>query len=345
MKIKYFIVFLAVIATSNTAMSQKDALEYMNKIDNQFENIMVDSWDYVSAASHGKNARKIENRRKDLLKTIAEAKKSIKALGGYDSDLSYRDTVVSYLALSYNVFNKDYAKIVDLEDIAEESYDNMEAYMMAQRLAEDKLDSAYGNLMRETEKFAAAHNITLLESKDKITKKLEISNKVIGYYNKIYLIYFKSYKQEYYMITAMNKGDVNGMEQNKNTLVSCATAGLASLDSIKSYSGDLSLVTTCKAVLNFYKTEASDKMKEVIEYYMAKESFDKIKTAFDSKAESARTKADVDQYNKAVTDINAAGKKFSVVNDDLNTKRATVITNWNNAVDKFIDTHVPKYKS
>jgi len=127
-------------------------------------------------------------------------------------------------------------------------------------------------------------------------------------------------------------------------LITCTTAGLAALDTIKSFKGDISIVSSCKTVLNFYKTEASTKMKDIIDYFIAKENFDKIKTAFDAKAQTSRTKADVDQYNNAVNEINVALKKFSTINDDLNNKRSTALTNWNNASEKFIDVHVPKYK-
>jgi len=344
MKIRQIIILLIIITFSSTAKSQKDAFDYMDKIDIQFKNIMYDSWDYVSAASHGKNVRKIENRRKDLLKTIADAQKIIKKMQGFEGDLSYRDTVLSYLQLSYDVFNKDYAKIVDMEEIAEESYDNMEAYLLAQQIAEEKLDKANDNLNMEQEKFAVSHGITITENKDKVAKKLETSSKVIKYYNVVYLIYYKSYKQELYLINAMNSNDVNGMEQNKNALVTCTTAGLAALDTIKSFKGDISIVSSCKAVLNFYKTEASTKMKDIIDYFIAKENFDKIKAAFDAKAQASRTKTDVDQYNKAVNEMNIGLKKFSAINDDLNNKRSTAFTNWNNVSEKFIDVHVPKYK-
>jgi hypothetical protein len=344
MKIKQIITLLIVITISSTARSQTAAIDYMDKISDQFKSIMSDTWDYVSAASHGKNARKIENRRIDLVKTIADAQKTINKMQDFEGDASYRDTVLSYLQLSYNVLNKDFAKIVDMEDIAEQSYDNMEAYLLAEQMADEKLDKANDNLTQEEEKFAGAHGITLTENKTKVAKKLETSSAVIKYYNVVYLIFFKSYKQEVYLINAMNTSDVNGMEQNKNALITCSANGLKSLDTVKSFKGDASLVTSAKALLNFYKMESSTKMKEVIDYFMAKEKFDKIKAAYDAKDESSRTQADVDQYNKAINELNASTKKFSTLNDDLNKKRSTAIDNWNNTATKFMDTHVPKYK-
>jgi hypothetical protein len=45
----------------------------------------------------------------------------------WKGDRSFRDTTVAYLKLLYIVFNEDYGKIVNMEEIAEQSYDAMEA--------------------------------------------------------------------------------------------------------------------------------------------------------------------------------------------------------------------------
>jgi len=325
--------------------SQKsDALEYMENIDGQFKSITVDTWDYVSAASHGKSASKVENRRKDLLKTISAAIKTISKLPDFEGDASFRDTVISFLNLRYNVLNKDFAKIVDMEEIAEQSYDLMEAYLLAQERADEKLEAADDNLVAEQKVFAGLHGITLLENNDKISKKLESSGKVYKYYNVIYLIFFKSNKQESYLMEAITKGDINGMEQNKNALLTCSTKGLETLDTIKSYKGDQSLLSTCKSCLNFYKTEAATEVQDVINYQVSKENFEKLKKAFDAKTGSSRTKADVDEYNKAVADLNKMVAKSNSTNEDLNKKRSTAIDNWNKTVAVFLDKQVPKYK-
>jgi hypothetical protein len=338
-------VFLC-LCLQDTCLAQTftKAGDYLQNISTQFSAIRDDTWDYTSAVAHSKSAKKIENKRKELLKTISAAQKKISNMSAYDGDAGLRDSVVSFLTMDYNIINYDYAKIVDMEEIAEQSYDQMEAYLLAQEKANNKLDAANDNLLLEQQKFAEAHNINLIENKDKISKKLEKSGLVFSYYNKIYLIFFKSYKQEAYLLDAMNKSDVNSIEQNKNTLILYDSIGLSTLDTMRSFKGDASLKTACKAVLNFYKTEAGSKLKDISDYYISKEKFDKIKTAFEAKSESSRTKADVDKYNAAVAEINKTGKKYQLVNDDLNLKRNTAVENWNTAVKTFLDKQVPKYK-
>lgn len=324
-------------ATSNPA-------EYMNQIGKEFKAITTDLWDYTSAAAHGKSARKVENRRKELLKTILEAKNKTRKMADFKDDKSLRDSVVSFLELTYNVLNNDYAKILDMEEIAEQSYDLMEAYLLAQEKASEKLDQASEMISAQEKLFAEKHNVNLLEGKDKTSQKLESAGKVSKYYNVIYLIFFKSFKQEAYLLDAMSKNDVNGIEQNKNALAKWAEAGLLSLDSIQAFNGDVTLKTVCKELLTFYKTEANTKVPEMVNYYLKKENFEKIKTSFDAKPQNQRTKADVDQYNKAVNEMNAEANKVNLIHQDLNKRRSVLLDKWNNTVQTFFHKHTPKYK-
>ncbi len=62
----------------------------------------------------------------------------------------------------------------------------------------------------------------------------------------------------------------------------------------------------------------------------------------DTKGE--KTKLDVDAYNKAVKDINAAVHAFHQTNNNINNNRKQVLENWENADKAFADDHMPHYK-
>src|SRR5581483_3985140 len=132
--------------------------------------------------------------------------------------------------------------------------------------------------------FAKNHNVNLVKTSDKVNDKLNQAGKVYEYYNEIYLIFFKSSKQETYIVDAMNKNDVNAIQQNKNTLATYAPAGLTQLDTVKSFKDDNSLKLACKQMLEFYKQEANDKIPVVVDFYLKKENFEKIKSAFEAKS-------------------------------------------------------------
>ncbi|MCW3104669.1 MAG: hypothetical protein JWO09_3109 [Bacteroidetes bacterium] len=329
---------------ANPVKAQKSAVEYLENINKELTALMADTWDYTSAVAHGKTARKIDSRRKDLIKTSLQAKNRIGRMPAFNGDAGLRDSVVAFLTINYNVLTQDYEKIVNMEEIAEQSYDMMEAYLLAQEKANERLNTAGDRMEIEQKKFAAANNINLLENKDKVAKKLESAGDVIKYYNEIYLIFFKSYKQEAYLMDAMNRSDLNAMEQNKNALATTAAEGLEKLAKIQPFKGDANLKAACKSMLEFYKDEAATKMPGIIEFYMKKEKLDKVKAAFDAKPENKRTQQDIDQYNTAANDMNAGLNKYNSNNEALNKNRNNLLEKWNNAAAKFMDSHVPKYK-
>jgi hypothetical protein len=324
------------------AQDLKTPVGYMDNLSKEFSNIKEDTWSYTSGVAHGKSARKIEKRRKEVVSSITTAINKAKRMPGFDGDNALRDSTISYLEVSKAVINNDYEKIVNMEEVAEQSYDLMEAYMLAQEKANEKLNAAVDMINAEEKKFAANHGVNLLESKDKTSKKLEQASKVYKYYNPVYLIFFKSYKQEAYLMDAMSKNDVNAIEQNKNALAKTSAEGLASMKDIKPFEGDGSIKSACEQMLNFYKDEAEKKLKDAGSFYVKKDNFDKIKKEFESKSQSSRTQQDVDKYNKAVNDYNQASNDFNNTNANLNANRSKLLDNWNKSVANFTDNHIAK---
>lgn len=322
----------------------EQAHAYMSTIGTQFYEISNDRMSYTSAASHGKSARKVEKKRTELINTMKAAEANIRKMKPFNGSTAYRDSVVAYFVLNRIVLTQDYAKILDMEEIAEQSYDAMEAYMLAKEKAEEKLDNAFEKVNEQQKIFAQANNIKLVESDSKLSQKLETSGKVFTYYNPIYLLFFKSYKDEVYLIDAISREDVNAMEQTKNTLLANAEKGLAALGPISSYKGDASLKVACQRLLAFYKMEAEQKISEVINFQLKKENYDKMKAAFEAKRPADRTKKDVDDFNKMVTEYNAAVNKINALQNDLYKKRVEALNNWNQASDNFLNKHIPKYR-
>lgn len=325
------------------AQQTAEAVQYLDAIGKEFQAVSKNMMSYTSAAAHSKGARKVEKKRQELLGQIKEAERNMRRMKPFKNDASLRDTVVLYLNMAHSVLSEDFGKIIDLEDVAEQSYDAMEAYLLAKELANQKLDQASEMVSREQDKFTTAHNVKIVENTSKLSQKLEASGKVIKYYNEIYLIFFKSYKDEAYLMDALQQGDVNQKEQTKNALLNSATTGLQKLGPIPPFKGDATLKAACQQLLNFYKQEASTGIPQVIDFDLKKENFEKIKKAFDAKRPNERTQADVDLFNKTVKEYNEAVNKVNVVYNDLNKKRTQALDQWNKMTDQFLSRHVPKY--
>ena len=316
---------------------------YMDFISGQQHNISKKFMSYVSASAHGKRARKVENLRSKLLNEVQEARMTISGMPSFNGDKEYRDTTVSFMKLYYNILNEDYSKIIDLEEISEQSYDDMEAYMMAQEKVQEKLEEGNKKVSEASERFAARNNVNIIKSSSELGDMLKEVKEMNAYYHIIYLIYFRPYKQESYLIEAISKGNITGIEQNKNSLLKYAQEGLEKLKDMKGFQGDNSLVFACRSMLNFYVKEVNEKMNTISDYFLTKERFEAIKKEFDKKG-NKRTKEDTDAYNKAVADINKATDSYNNNNDYLNQSRNEFLNAWNKAVNVFFDDHTPHYK-
>ena len=344
MKLIFTSLFLVVSFMAKPLMGQdlKDPVQYLRFIADEQEAISKDLWSYTRAVAHGKRARKVEKRRTELINTTLNAERKISRMPAFKGDISFRDSAVSYLRKSKYLLKEDYARLVDMEEIAEQSYDDMEAFLLAKEKAYDKLDKAGESFHQQFQLFADNNAIKLSDNKSKLSEKLEKSGSVFKYYNHLYLIFFKSYKQEIYLMEAMERGDVNAMEQNKNSLISFAEEGLNRLDTIPRYKSDATLKIACIEMMNFYKMEASDKFPQIIDFYLKKEKFENLKKAFDAKKQSEITQADVDQYNNAINEFNQAVDSMNKTNNELNRLRSRTLDNWNNTVEKFLDKNTPK---
>ena len=79
---------------------------------------------------------------------------------------------------------------------------------------------------------------------------------------------------------------------------------------------------------------AKNDIPKLTDFYLKEENFDKIKKSLEAKG-SNKTKEDVDQYNKAVKDINASVNNFNQLNQELNKRRQEVVQNWEKSEKDF----------
>ena len=337
---------ISLIIINNNVFAQKfpDAGSYMNFIGNQNREITKDMMSYMSAVAHGKSARKVENRRKELMTTTQDGIKKVKLMTPFEGDKTIRDSTVAYLVKVNHVLNDDYGKIVNMEEIAEQSYDAMEAYLTAQDLATDKINEGAKRLNNIEAEFAKNHKVNMITTKDDLYTKTETAVKVSNYHRIFYLIFFKSYKQEAYMMDALSKKDINGLEQNKVALQKTSEEGIAKLGPIAPYIGDGSLKTACRQMLDFYKMESTTKINILANFQLKEEKFNKMKSAFELKSQSERTNEDIDQYNKSLQEFNKGVAEYNATNNMLNAARSKALDNWNKASANFLDKHTPRYR-
>lgn len=327
--------------TRSFAQDFEHAGQYMDHINKANGELSIKYLVYLSAVSHGKSARKVEKRRAEVVNAINDTRYLVQTMPPWKGDRSLKDTTVAYLKILYSVFNEDYGKIVNMEEIAEQSYDAMEAYLLAQEKAHEKLDDASDRQHNVQTQFAKKNDIKLIEGNSEIEQKSKIVNAVMKHANEVYLVFFKSHKQQGYLIEAVERKNIVSIEQNLNSLEKFSDEGIKKLGDMKGYLNDGSLIASCRRMLSHYKEEVK-KGTAITDFILKTEEFVKMKKQFESKPSGKRTQQDVDQFNKGVNDINAASKVFNEQMADQNKKSNAALNDWNKTYSKYLDEHMPK---
>lgn len=297
---------------------------------------------YMSAVAHGHNARKVEKMRQAVLESISNCKYKTIDIPIYKGDNSLRKSAIDYIDLCYKVFNEDYKQIVDVEEIAEQSFDEMQAYLLLQEKTNEKLKEAGNKMQVASTEFAKKYNITLVDSKNALEEKLLAADKLNSYRDKIYLVFFKCNWQDGVLTKAINSKSVKDIEQARSSLLQYVNEGMGSLDTIKAFQGDPSLANACKQTLQFYKKMADQDVPRVTDFLLKQEEFDKLRKNMESKAD--HSKKEVDEYNKSVKEINAAINTYNQASASMNNNRQQAMQNWENTDKTFVDEHMPRYQ-
>ena len=342
MKKRLLITLVFFVCISVQAQEFKTPVDYLNYIGKEQENISRSMWKYTSAVAHSKSARRIDNTRKLLVKSIQTASKKIAGLkDGYQGDVEYRNQILEYLSISEKNINEEYDKIIDMQEVAEQSYDAMEAYIMTRDLVNKKIDAENEKAELAQKNFCAKYNITLSENTSELGQKIKISNEVFAYHTELYLIFFKANVTDLYLSNAIEKNDIGGIQQNAATLVQYANEGLEKLKTVKPFGTDNSMVLITKKALEFYKKQGEQFAPKVVAFMMFNEKFEATRKSLESKSDKDRTKEEIDNYNTMVKQVNKEIDTYNKTNSANFQEKNAIIDQWNNTGESFISSHVP----
>jgi len=159
-------------------------VDHMRQLSDREQVLSTKYMSYMSEVAHGHRARKMEKRRQELIGTLREAIQEGGKLRPYKGDASLRDAYKKYWSVLLSIFTDDYGKIMDMEEVAERSYDAMEAILLIQEKADETVDSAYSDVAKAYTAFAEKHKVTLIEGEQsQLSNKLNNTGKVNHYLN------------------------------------------------------------------------------------------------------------------------------------------------------------------
>lgn len=345
MKFSVLLIFFIVLLPARYINAQQfnDAVSYLEFINTENDLINNNVWQYTKAVAHETNPGKIENTRKELIKQIEESKKKILNITSYNNDDDYKNQFINFLNIYENIMNNDYANIVNMKEIAEQSYDYMEAYILMQEQVDKKMEQALDSIHMGMVTFTKKYDIKLLDAPESdLAKKMKISNDVFQHKNDIYLPFFKANFQEGELIEGLSSNNVGIIQQKASTLSQFAHEGLDSLSAIAPYKKDNSLIMATKNILLFYVNEAEVKVPEMINFFLMKDKLDKLRETIENKKASERNNEEIQEYNKLVEQMNQRTELYNKTNNELNKTRSNLLAEWEKTSSNFLSRHIPK---
>lgn len=325
------------------AQDFKTPVDYLNFIGKETDAISRNTWNYTKAVAHSKSARRIDATRKALIKSIQNATKKITSLkDGYKGDTEYRDQLLAYLSISEKYINDDYGKIIDMQEVADQSYDFMEAYIMARDLVNEKINEEVEKLNTNQKLFGKKYNIQITEDNSALGKKMKLSNAVFKYHTEMYLIFFKVNVTDINLMKSIEKKDLNAIQQNASSLELYTNEGLDKLKGITPFDKDASLIASTKKALEFYKKEALELTPKVISFLMLNQKAEDTKESLEKKPEKNRTRQEIDNFNNLIKEVNQEVEAYNKLNAKFYQDKVAVNTNWEQTGEQFISKHVPK---
>lgn len=338
------IAFLLFFVTINViAQEFKSPVDYLSYLGKEQQAIARSTWKYTSAVAHSTSARRIETTRKQLVKSIQTSSRKIEALkNGYKGDVEFRDKVLNYLYFAEKNINEEYSKIIDLQDVAQQSYDYMEAYILTRDLVNKKLDEELEKVKLAQQQFADKYHIQLTSEESELGKKIKLSNEVFDYHSVLYLIFFKVNITDVNLSNAIGRKDLGAIEQNASSLSKYASEGLEKIKTISAYNKDTSLLDEVQNALLFYKQTADEFTPKVVSYLMFYDKFENAKKTMEAKSESDRTREEVENYNALVKQVNKEIANFNKLINTNSQEKTNILNGWNAAADAFIAQHIPQ---
>ncbi|MCU0388247.1 MAG: hypothetical protein MUE71_06530 [Chitinophagaceae bacterium] len=341
--IKCSILLCALLFAGNLLFAQpaESAVTPLEKINEQMNLLNNKYIAYVSEMAHGKKIKKAEKKHQAYMEQITNFRYALAEIPYYKGDKSLHEGTKSYLKLVETIQKEDYGKVVNMEEIAEQSYDAMEAYILFKKKIDEKMADADKEFDKIQKDYCDRNNIQLVEGpKTEMSEKMNAIGTVSDYYDEMYLIFFKASIHDEQMVEAMEAKNLTALEQIKGSLLKYAEEGLAKLDTFRAYKNDGSLRLSCRKAMEFYKKEAS-MLETVTDYFLKVEDFETVKKNFERNPKAKSDQKEIDKYNAAVKEMNKSLEKFNQTIQSMNKGRADVINNWNETGKRFFDTHMP----
>lgn len=312
------------------------AVKYHILLFNPIKQFPGASYEYMKAMIKMRSARKLESIRKGLIEMVVSAKKQAEVAEPYNGDSTLLNDYRNYLDLIHAILTDDFGKVVDMEDIAERSFDKQEEYEIAIDSANSKLNASFFDLKECEAKFFRMYHVKVKDDKSILGQKIDKANKLIDYYEKVNRIVGKANRYYNYAKETISNNDLTSLEQHTGTVNSITIEGIKKLNSLEPYEGSDQLLNAAKELISFYKTEGETTLKQNVDFMLSKDRFNSISKKFSKIKKGNRTKEIVDQYNEEVNNYNDSIGKINKINNRSYKDGNEFLKKWRKSSEDFL---------
>ncbi len=340
---KKFLAFFSLVLIVNFATAQdfKDAVSYLDYINQKFYTINKSFWRYLRTSAHSTRERKQLRKRQDFIKTLQKERDEIAQMPPFEGNSQLRDSIVAYLNFAIAMTQGDLAKLEKLQALSSNSYQDMLRYLRKQSEVEHLYSKRFDAAEAQLKKFAAEHNINLIESDDKLAKKVKKANEVIDYLNKFYLIYFKPTITLKYIFSAISDNDTVKLQALSDTLLQDIAHGQTLATNLPGFENDNSIKSATLKALDNYKKIAFDYLPVIEDYYHLTNQVKAYQAYMHSKTQAQWTQEEIDHYNQLVNEYNATLPKVNSTIKNMQQLYIQTQQEFEKVYQQFKDKHVP----
>jgi hypothetical protein len=292
----------------------KNAGDYNNFIMREMSTAVQKNFEYLSFLVHSEEYDRMDEKRREVVKQVVEARNKISQMPALDGDTRLRDEAVLVLDEYKNAFDLDYKEIIGLKKKSKDSFDAMKKYFTAEDEAEEKLNKATQRLRKAQRVYASKNNMTVVDGKadDELERKMGKAKATNVYWREIFIDYFKVSEAYDLMWESLNQRKPSAIDNERRKVIKTIDATIPLIKAKPAFNGD---------------TEFRDQTIAVLEYYrkVADEQFATISGLLNKKE---MTQADVDTVNSIINQCNAGHEQLAY--------------NWNSASQELFRKNVEK---
>lgn len=305
------------LASFITASAQEfdKAADYIGFVKKNHKEVYDEVTTYIGKLENGSNISVAETQRRVIVKKSPSIIVSIHGMPSYKGDKSLQDSLAAYLRRTYWLIEKEYPKIQKMQDSAYKSHATALRYASAKKNALNTLIDDERKFYEGLKSFSAKYGVPVPATYDNEYERLLFIKEVANHHTTLQLVYAKCKGQDILLDKAIRTKEKKEMEEHSVMLTKYVKESYTTIDTIKPYKQDKSLIEATRGLLGFYQSESEFKVPILLQL-------------LNSDAEHSRANVQASNPDDIATYPNTL--------KDLDTDRSMATDKWNKASQAFL---------